>query len=123
MRSSGHWTEIISVFDCPIVEATVLATDEEPPAVTESPTSTFFSAFVPGAIGADTVLLAETDTSVENDFSSDLVVESEFELVKPVCILTEAPCVLLATRRQKPRMVVSAGESAANCVRTSFESV
>jgi len=123
MDSSGHWTVIVSAFDCPIVAAIVLAIEEEPPAETESPTD--FVVEAPGPTGgfAPTFELAVIDTSAENDFSSDLVVESLFELLKPVCSLTEAPCVLLATMRQKPRIVLSCDASGANCVRTSAESV
>jgi len=113
--SSGHWTVIISFFDCPIVEAAVLAMDDEPPEVTDPATvavaDAFFSAG-PFPTDADTVTAADAVAVAENCDADSLVVDSLYLLLKPVSILIEAPCVLLATRRQKPRMILS---TAASC--------
>ena len=109
--SSGHWTVIISVFDCPIVEAAVLAMDDEPPEVTDPPTVAVADAEAP-ADSAATVTAADAEAVAENCDADSLVVDSLYLLLKPVSILIEAPCVLLATRRQKPRMILS---TAASC--------
>jgi len=109
--SSGHWTVIISVFDWPIVEAAVLAMDDEPPEVTDPPTVAVADAEAP-ADSAATVTAADAEVVAENCDADSLVVESLYLLLKPVSILIEAPCVLLATRRQKPRMILS---TAASC--------
>jgi len=128
--SSGHTTEIICFFDCPMVAAIVLAMDDEPPAVADASavavaltsTLTFTGSGIGTGIDAETVVLAECDAVEENDRSLSLLVDSVFLLLKPVSILKEAPCVLLATMRQKPRMVVSGDASPCNNFMTSAES-
>jgi len=110
--SSGHWTVIISFFDCPIVEAAVLAMDDEPPEVTDPATEAVADADCPDSASADTVTAADAVAVAENCDADSLVVDSLYLLLKPVSILIEAPCVLLATRRQKPRMILS---TAASC--------
>jgi len=102
---------IISVFDWPIVEAAVLAMDDEPPEVTDPPTVAVADAEAP-ADSAATVTAADAEAVAENCDADSLVVDSLYLLLKPVSILIEAPCVLLATRRQKPRMILS---TAASC--------
>merc|ERR1719265_2159697 len=104
--SSGHWTVIIWFFDCPIAEAAVLAMDDEPPAVTEPETVALIEPSAPPP-DAFTSTDAEAVAVAENCDAVSLVVDSLYLLLNPVSILMEAPCVLLATRRQKPRMVLS----------------
>jgi len=119
MCSSGHWTLIISVFDCDNAEAAlsaaadVLPEEEEYDAVAAALGP--FSESFPSTS-------TETETSVENDFVFSLLTEFSVELVKPVSIATEVPCVLLVTRRQKPRMVLSVAATAGTSALTSGES-
>jgi len=112
-RSSGHWTAIISDSDCPIVDVAVFAMDEEPPELAANPIATEPLPPASGEAPEVTVTLAESDASAENAFAFSLLTESVFVLEKPVSIMTEAPCVLLATRRHKPRMVLSGAKSGA----------
>jgi len=111
--SSGHWTVISSFFDCDNAEAAVLAMDDEPPAVTEPATVAVAEALAP-ADSAATVTAAEAVAVEENCDAASLVVDSLYLLLKPVSILIAAPCVLLATRRQKPRMVLSTAAACGN---------
>jgi len=118
MCSSGHWTLIISVFDCDNAEAALSAAADAPPEEEE------YDA-VPAALAPPEALAetsTETETSVENDFVFSLLTEFSVALVKPVSIATEVPCVLLVTRRQKPRMVLSVAATAGTCALTSGES-
>jgi len=121
MCSSGHWTLIISVFDCDNAEAALSAAADAPPEEEE------YDA-VPAALAppesseALAATSTETETSVENDFVFSLLTEFSVALVKPVSIATEVPCVLLVTRRQKPRMVLSVAATAGTCALTSGES-
>jgi len=88
--SSGHTTEINCFFDCDIVEAIVLAMDDEPPAVADASavavaltsTLTFIGSGIGTGIDAETVVLAECDAVEENDRSLSLLVDSVFFAVE-----------------------------------------
>jgi len=113
---------VISVLDCAIAEAALFAMENEPPEEEETPAVAVpaTEAF-PGPLAlAETS--AEAEIPVENDLVADLLTEVSFALVKPVSIATEAPCVLLATRRQKPLMVLSGCVDGGKSFLTSGES-